>query len=466
VRHIHFVGIGGSGMSGIAEVLINQGYVVSGSDLADGTATQRLRNLGARVHIGHDPQLVHGSDVVVISSAVRESNPEVRAARAAKIPVIPRAEMLGELMRFAKGVAVAGTHGKTTTTSLIASVLAAGGLDPTFVIGGRLNSAGANARLGKGEYLVAEADESDASFLHLQPLIAVVTNIDRDHLATYGGDFTVLKKTFVRFLHNLPFYGLAVLCIDDPVVREILPAVRKPVLTYGTLPEAEIRAIDIEQEGAQMRFGIARSDAPDWLRVTLNYPGRHNVLNALAACAVAHRVGVADTAIAEGLAGFQGIGRRFSVLGALEVGGDRVPVVDDYAHHPREIEATVSAARGCWPQRRLVAVFQPHRFTRTRDLMDDFARVLANIEPLIVTEVYPAGEEPIAGADGRGLCRAVRARGRSEPVFIDRLSELAHTLQAVLRPGDAVLLMGAGNIGQAAAELVAQSDPAGALARP
>jgi len=453
-------------MSGIAEVLINQGYVVSGSDLADGTATQRLRNLGARVHIGHDPQLVHGSDVVVISSAVRESNPEVRAARAAKIPVIPRAEMLGELMRFAKGVAVAGTHGKTTTTSLIASVLAAGGLDPTFVIGGRLNSAGANARLGKGEYLVAEADESDASFLHLQPLIAVVTNIDRDHLATYGGDFTVLKKTFVRFLHNLPFYGLAVLCIDDPVVREILPAVRKPVLTYGTLPEAEIRAIDIEQEGAQMRFGIARSDAPDWLRVTLNYPGRHNVLNALAACAVAHRVGVADTAIAEGLAGFQGIGRRFSVLGALEVGGDRVPVVDDYAHHPREIEATVSAARGCWPQRRLVAVFQPHRFTRTRDLMDDFARVLANIEPLIVTEVYPAGEEPIAGADGRGLCRAVRARGRSEPVFIDRLSELAHTLQAVLRPGDAVLLMGAGNIGQAAAELVAQSDPAGALARP
>jgi UDP-N-acetylmuramate--alanine ligase len=453
-------------MSGIAEVLINQGYTVSGSDLADSPATRRLRELGAQVHIGHDAGLVQGSDVVVISSAVREANPEVQAARNAKIPVIPRAEMLGDLMRFAKGIAVAGTHGKTTTTSLVASVLAAGGLDPTFVIGGRLNSAGANARLGKGEYLVAEADESDASFLHLQPLIAVVTNIDRDHLATYGGDFGALRDTFVQFLHNLPFYGLAVLCVDDPVVRQILPALRKPVLTYGTLPEADFRATDIVQDGAQMRFRIVRRNEPGSLAVTLNYPGRHNVLNALAAYTVAHRLGVGDAAIAEGLAGFQGIGRRFALLGTLEVGGDRVPVVDDYAHHPREIEATVSAARGCWPQRRLVTVFQPHRFTRTRDLMDDFARVLSDLEPLIVTEVYAAGEDPIAGADGRGLCRAVRARGRTEPVFVDQLPDLEQTLRTMLRPGDAVLLMGAGNIGQAAADLVGRGAPTGAGARP
>jgi len=453
-------------MSGIAEVLINQGYAVSGSDLADSAATRRLRELGAQVHIGHDAALVRGSDVVVISSAVRETNPEVQAARSAKIPVIPRAEMLGDLMRFAKGIAVAGTHGKTTTTSLVASVLAAGGLDPTFVIGGRLNSAGANARLGKGEYLVAEADESDASFLHLQPLIAVVTNIDRDHLATYGGDFGVLKDTFVQFLHNLPFYGLAVVCLDDPVVRQILPALRKPVLTYGTSPEADFRAVDIVQDGPQMRFRVVRRGQPGGLDVTLNHPGRHNVLNALAAYTVAHRLGVGDAAIAEGLAGFQGIGRRFALLGTLDVGGDRVPVVDDYAHHPREIEATVAAARGCWPQRRLVTVFQPHRFTRTRDLMDDFARVLADLEPLIVTEVYAAGEDPIAGADGRGLCRAVRARGRTEPVLVDHLSDLEQTLRTMLRPGDAVLLMGAGNIGQAAADLVGRGAPAGAEARP
>jgi UDP-N-acetylmuramate--alanine ligase len=455
VRHIHFVGIGGAGMSGIAEVLLNLGYEVSGSDALESSTTRRLADLGARVHIGHAPDNIAGADVVVVSTAVKEDNAEVVAARSAKVPVIPRAEMLGELMRFHKGIAVAGTHGKTTTTSLVASVLAAGGLDPTFVIGGRLNSAGTHARLGTGEYLVAEADESDASFLHLQPLIAIVTNIDADHMETYGGDFGVLKQAFVDFLHNLPFYGLAVACIDDPSVREILPQIRKPVLTYGTVAGADIRATDIEQRGPQMHFRVARADRPDWLQITLNQPGRHNVLNALAAIAVAHKVGVSDTAIAEGLAGFQGIGRRFQLNGELDLDGGTVTLVDDYAHHPREIAAVVEAVRGCWPDRRIVFVFQPHRYTRTRDLMDDFSQVLAGLDPLVVTEVYAAGEEEISAADGRALCRSIRARGRSNPIFVDLLADLPEVLRAILRAGDVLLTMGAGSIGQVAADLAA-----------
>jgi len=447
VRHIHFVGIGGAGMSGIAEVLINQGYTVSGSDVADGVAVRRLRGLGADVRIGHDAGNVAGADVVVVSTAVRESNPEVRAARSAKIPVVPRAEMLGELMRFAKGIAVAGTHGKTTTTSLVAAVLAAGGFDPTFVVGGLVNSAGANARLGKGDFLVAEADESDGSFLHLQPLVAVVTNIDADHLETYGGDFAVLKQTFVRFLQNVPFYGLAVLCLDDPAVAEILPEVHKPVVTYGMSAGADFRARDVSQDGLTMHFTVERAGrAP--LRAAVRQPGRHNVLNALAAVAVGQSLGVADAAIAEGLAGFSGIGRRFQLEGWIAIGGDEVPVVDDYAHHPREIGATLEAAAGCWPERRLVVVFQPHRYTRTRDLLDDFSRVLCDHHPLLVAEVYPAGEEPIAGADGRALCRAIRARGCAEPVFVERLDEIGAALERLVQPGDAVLILGAGNVGQ------------------
>jgi len=457
VRQIHFVGIGGAGMSGIAEVLVNLGYRVTGSDLAEGAATRRLAELGAQVHIGHRAEWVAGADVVVTSSAVAEDNPEVAAARAAKVPVIPRAEMLGELMRFQKGIAVAGTHGKTTTTSLVASVLAAGGLDPTFVIGGRLTSAGANARLGRGEYLVAEADESDASFLHLQPQMAVVTNIDADHLATYGGDFEALKQTFVDFLHNLPFYGLAVLCIDDPVLREILPRLRKRVLTYGTRPEAELRATDIRQEGMRMHFRVHLPGADGPLPVVLNLPGRHNVLNALAALALGHTLGVAGADMARGLADFQGIGRRFERLGDLALDGDRVPLIDDYAHHPREIAATVEAVRRAWPERRLLTVFQPHRYTRTRDLMDDFASVLSGVDPLVVTEVYPAGEAPLGGADGRALCRAIRARGRSEPIFLERLEDLPALLGDLLRPGDLLLTLGAGSIGRAAAALAREA---------
>lgn len=453
VRQIHFVGIGGAGMSGIAEVLINLGYRVTGSDLGESAATRRLAALGAEVHLGHRAEWVAGADVVVVSSAVAGDNPEVQAARAARVPVIPRAEMLAELMRFQKGIAVAGTHGKTTTTSLVAAVLAAGGLDPTFVIGGRLTSAGANARLGKGEYLVAEADESDASFLHLMPQMAVVTNIDADHLAAYGGDFERLKQAFVDFLHNLPFYGLAVLCLDDPGVREILPRLHKRVLRYGTVPEAEVRAARIRQQGMQMHFTVHLPGSPP-LPVVLNLPGRHNVLNALAALALGHTLGVAPADMARGLAEFQGIGRRFERLGDLDVGGTPVPVLDDYAHHPREIAATVEAVRRAWPQRRLVTVFQPHRYSRTRDLMDDFAGVLADVDPLVVTEVYPAGEPPVGGADGRALCRAIRARGRCEPIFLERLEGLPGLLRDLLEPGDLLLTLGAGSIGRAAGELV------------
>ena len=451
VKRVHFVGIGGAGMSGIAEVLHNLKFEVSGSDMQESANTRRLSELGIKLAIGHDPKLVQGVDVVVVSSAVNEANPEVRAARAAKIPVIPRAEMLGELMRLQHGIAVAGTHGKTTTTSLIASILAQAGLDPTFVIGGRLNSAGANARLGRGEYLVAEADESDASFLHLQPYMAVVTNIDADHMDTYGGDFGRLKQAFMDFLHHLPFYGLAVLCLDDPVVREILPQVHKPLRTYGTSKDADVYASDISHHGQQTRFTLTlRGETP--VAVVLNLPGRHNVLNALAAISVASELRVPRAAILEGLANFSGIGRRFQINGRVARAGGDILLVDDYGHHPRELAATLQAARAGWPERRLVTVFQPHRYTRTRDLFDDFCTVLTGLEPLFIAEVYAAGETPINGADGRALCRAIRVRG-GHPVFIENIHEFPETIKDSLRPNDLVLTLGAGNIGQIAARL-------------
>ena len=453
ITRVHFVGIGGAGMCGIAEVLFNLKFEVSGSDVRESANTQRLKSLGVKTAIGHDPLLIKGVDVVVVSSAVDETNPEVRAARAAKIPVIPRAEMLGELMRLQRGVAIAGTHGKTTTTSLVVSCLAEGGLDPTFVIGGRLNSAGTHARLGHGQYLVAEADESDASFLHLSPFMAVVTNIDADHMETYGGDFNRLKQVFVDFLQQLPFYGLAVLCLDDPVVREIIPRVHKPVLTYGTTPEADLCAVDLRQEGLKMHFTVERRGHKNWLAVTLNQPGRHNVLNALAAIAIAHELGVNQAAIARALAGFAGIGRRFQINGCIARDAGDVILVDDYAHHPREIAATVAAARASWPQRRLVVVFQPHRYTRTRDLFDDFSAVLSELDVLIVTEIYAAGEKPISGADGRALCRAIRARGKLDPIFMEDVNTLPTVLADVLRANDVLLTLGAGSIGAVAASL-------------
>jgi UDP-N-acetylmuramate--alanine ligase len=453
VKRIHFVGVGGVGMCGIAEVLHNQGYKVSGTDARESANTRRLRELGVAVHIGHDAANIQGSDVVVISSAVSTDNPEVVAARAAKIPVIPRAEMLGELMRLQRGIAVAGTHGKTTTTSLIACCLAEGGLDPTFVIGGKLNSAGAHARLGRGEYLVAEADESDASFLHLQPFVSVVTNIDVDHMETYGGDFERLKQTFVDFLHQLPFYGLAVMCLDDPIVRGLLPNVHKPIRTYGVDASADVRAYDIRQDELRMRFRVALPGQPNWAEVTLNHPGRHNVLNALAAIAVAHELGVAKDAIVSALAQFAGIGRRFQINGRVALDGGDVILVDDYGHHPRELAVTIAAARAAWPARRLVVAFQPHRYTRTRDLLDDFSAVLSDLDVLLLTEVYAAGEAPIVGADGRSLARAIRTRGRLDPVFVADVQSLPETLHGVLRPNDVLLTLGAGNIGQVAASL-------------
>ncbi|MEE8216468.1 MAG: UDP-N-acetylmuramate--L-alanine ligase [Acidiferrobacterales bacterium] len=452
VKRIHFVGIGGVGMSGIAEVLSNLQFEVSGSDIRESANTRRLATHGIAVHIGHDAELVAHADAVVVSSAINGRNPEVAAAKRAKIPVVPRAEMLGELMRLQRGIAVAGTHGKTTTTSLIASVLGEGGLDPTFVIGGQLTSAGSNARLGKGEYLVAEADESDASFLHLQPFVAVVTNIDNDHLGTYGGDFARLKRTFINFLHNLPFYGLAIVCLDDPVVREILGKIQRPTITYGTCPEADVRARNIEQDGLQMRFTVEMSGA-EALELKLRQPGQHNVLNALAAVAVAKELGVATAAIARGLARFEGIGRRFQVLGQVSIDGGDVVLVDDYAHHPRELAVTMTAARHGWPDRRLVVAFQPHRYTRTRDLLDDFSAVLNEVDPLVITEVYSAGEGVISGADGRALCRAIRARGKANPIFVDDVAALPPVLREILRANDVLLTMGAGSIGQVAADL-------------
>ena len=455
VRHIHFIGIGGSGMSGLAEVLLNLGYEVSGSDQAATPVTTHLKDSGIAVNIGHDSKLVRDCDVVVVSSAINGSNPEVTAAKAAKIPVIPRAEMLAELMRFRKGIAVAGTHGKTTTTSLVASVLTQGGLDPTFVVGGMVNSAGRNAVLGTGDYLVAEADESDASFLHLQPEIAVITNIDTDHMDAYSGDFKKLKKTFIDFLQNLPFYGLAVLCLDDTNVQSIIPAIRKPILTYGEHPDADVRINYISQDGLRMRFEVERKNHKKPLKIELALPGVHNACNALAAIAIGTQLGVSDADIITALKDFAGIGRRFHIRGEIKLSAGSALVVDDYGHHPREIAATLQAARGAWPQRRLVVVFQPHRFSRTRDLMDDFSQLLSAQEPLLITEVYPAGEAPISGADGRALCRAIRARGRVDPVFVPSLTQLGESLRNIVRDQDVVLTLGAGDIGRASQNLIA-----------
>jgi len=452
IHLIHLVGIGGAGMGGIAEVLLNLGYEVQGSDLKANAVTARLARLGAKIFLGHAAENLGNADVVVVSSAVNQTNPEIVAALGRRTPVVPRAEMLGELMRFRYSIAVAGTHGKTTTTSLVASVLAEGGLDPTFVIGGRLKSADSNARLGAGRYLVAEADESDASFMHLQPMIAIVTNIDNDHLATHDGDFARLRQSFVDFLHNLPFYGLAVLCIDDAEVRGIVERLGRPVVTYGFSAAADLRAVDFARSGLVSRYvALRKGHAP--LALTINLPGRHNVLNSLAAVAVATELGVGDEAIARALAEFQGIDRRLQQLGEIRWPGGRALVVDDYAHHPTEIAATLDAVRQGWPGRRLVLAFQPHRFTRTRDLLDDFGRSLSECDVLLVTEVYAAGESAIAGADGRAICRAVRTRGRVEPVFVERVEELAEALKGVLRDGDLVLTMGAGNIGAVAQDL-------------
>ncbi|MBS0375472.1 MAG: UDP-N-acetylmuramate--L-alanine ligase [Proteobacteria bacterium] len=455
IQRIHFVGIGGSGMGGIAEVLLNLGYAVQGSDLKPNAVTARLAALGAKITFGHAAANVEGANVVVVSSAVPADNPEVVAATAARVPVVQRAEMLAELMRFRMGIAIAGSHGKTTTTSLVASILAEGGEDPTFVIGGRLKSADANARLGTGRYLVAEADESDASFLHLQPVLAILTNIDNDHLVTHGGDFEALKRSFVDFLHNLPFYGLAVLCLDDKEVASILPRVGRPVVTYGIDAAADVRAIAVERRGLSTHIRVARPDRDEPLEVTLAVPGRHNVLNALAAIAVATELGVSDAAIQRALAGFQGVDRRLQQLGEVEVAGGRVTLVDDYGHHPTEIAATLEAIRQGWAGRRIVLAFQPHRYTRTRDLLDDFAEVLSTVDVLLVTEVYAAGEKPIRGADGRAICRAVRTRGRVEPVFVAKAESLHTALAGLLRDGDVVVTMGAGHIGA-----IAQSLPA------
>ncbi|WP_207062713.1 UDP-N-acetylmuramate--L-alanine ligase [Motiliproteus sp. SC1-56] len=451
IRRIHFVGIGGVGMCGIAEVLLNQGYLIAGSDLRVSPVTERLEKLGAQIHIGHRESNVRGVDAVVVSSAVGEDNPEVKAAREGRIPVVRRAEMLAELMRYRHGIAVAGTHGKTTTTSLMASILAQAGLDPTFVIGGRLTSAGSNAKLGDSRYLVAEADESDASFLHLQPMVAIVTNIDADHMSTYGGDFGVLKKTFVEFLHNLPFYGLAVLCTDDPVVQEILPEVSRPILTYGLNEDADFRAEAITQEGMRTRFTVQRPEGHPPLAVELNMPGLHNVLNALACIAIATDEGLDDAAIVAGLAQFQGVGRRFQIQGRFPAPGgaegEPVLLVDDYGHHPREVAATIQAIRRGWPDKRLVAIYQPHRYSRTRDLYEDFVQVLSEVDVLLLMDVYPAGEEPIPGADGRSLCRSIRQRGQVDPVFVERGEDVARVLQNILQPGDLLLTQGAGDIG-------------------
>ncbi len=456
IRHIHMIGIGGSGMGGIAEVLLNLGYEMSGSDLRENAVTQRLAAMGATIHIGHDEKNINDCDVVVTSTAVNESNPEVIEARARRIPIVPRAEMLAEIMRFRHGIAIAGTHGKTTTTSLIASLMAEGELDPTFVIGGRLNSAGTNARLGSSHFLVAEADESDASFLYLQPMTAVVTNIDADHMETYGGDFGKLRQTFLEFLHHLPFYGIAVMCLDDAVIKEMLPEVTRQVVTYGIDSEADIRATNLRQEGLYTHFTVSRPGQPEWLQVSLHMPGNHNVLNALASIAVAHEVGVSDEAICRGLENFTGVGRRFTLNGEVAIGEGKVQLVDDYGHHPREVAATIQAARAAWPDRRLVVAFQPHRYTRTRDLFEDFTEVLTEVDVLLVLDVYAAGEEPITGADSRALCRAIRARGQVDPIFVGETANLPHTLSGVLQAGDVVITMGAGDVGAAAQTLPQQ----------
>lgn len=463
IRRIHFVGIGGSGMGGIAEVLTNLGYQISGSDIQENAVTRRLAGLDVRISLGHRAEQVRGSDVVVVSSAIASDNPELVAARESRIPIVARAEMLGELMRFRYGIAVAGTHGKTTTTSLVANLLAQGGLDPTFVVGGRVNSTASHSRLGTGHYLVAEADESDASFLYLQPMIAVVTNLDADHLTSYDGDFRKLKATFIEFLHQLPFYGLAVVCVDDPWLKEILPQIARPVLTYGIDEQADIRARDIVYTGVRSRFRVSRAQSRDSIVVDLNMPGRHNVLNALAAIAVATELGVSDGAIRRGLEEFQGIARRFQCLGDVETQAGRISLVDDYGHHPTEIQATLDAVRKVWPGRRLLVVYQPHRYSRTRDLFDDFVQVLNQADIVVMLEVYAASEEPIPNADGRTLCRVLRARGKLDPVFVEHLQNLPSVLADMVRDGDVVLTLGAGSIGALAAELVDQLSANGRL---
>jgi len=457
VKRVHFVGIGGSGMSGIAEVLLTLGYQVSGSDLSDNAATERLRSLGARIHRGHDATQVQGADAVVISTAVKPDNPEVSAARAKRVPVVPRALMLAELMRLRQGIAVAGTHGKTTTTSLIASVLAEAGMDPTFVIGGRLVAAGSHARLGSGEFIVVEADESDASFLHLQPVLAVVTNIDADHMETYGHDFGRLRQAFLDFLQRLPFYGMAVVCVDDPNVRAIMPLVTKPITTYGLSEPAQIRATGIRHDAGRMRFTAeirANGGPVKTLDVELNLPGVHNVQNALAALAVGLEVQVPEAAIVRALAEFKGVGRRFQRYGDLPLpAGGSFTLIDDYGHHPAEMEATLAAVRGAFPGRRLVLAFQPHRYTRTRDCFEDFVRVLSSVDALLLAEVYAAGEAPIVAADSRALARALRVAGKVEPVFVEHIADMPRAIQDAARDGDVVVTMGAGSIGGTPAQL-------------
>ncbi|HLD09076.1 MAG TPA: UDP-N-acetylmuramate--L-alanine ligase [Methylophilaceae bacterium] len=453
VKTVHFVGIGGSGMSGIAEVLINLGFSVSGSDVADNSTTRRLASLGAKVYLGHAASNLGAADVVVVSTAVNESNPEVAIARNNKIPVVPRALMLAELMRFRQGIAVAGTHGKTTTTSLIASILAEAGMDPTYVIGGRLESANSNARLGTGEFIVVEADESDASFLHLSPILAVVTNIDADHMETYGHDFEKLKAAFVEFLQCLPFYGMAVVCIDDPNIRAILPSISKPVMPYGFSEDARIRATNVRADHGQMHFTVQRiNGATTTFDVTLNLPGNHYVLNALAAIAVASELSVPDAAIIKALKEFKGVGRRFERYGEVAAkGGGTFTLIDDYGHHPVEMQAVITAARAAFPDRRLVMAFQPHRYTRTRDCFEDFVKVLSTVDALLLTEVYSAGEPPIVAADGRSLVRGIRVAEKVEPLFVETPAELPEAILGVAKAGDVVIVMGAGSIGQVAA---------------
>ncbi|MDX5408161.1 MAG: UDP-N-acetylmuramate--L-alanine ligase [Chromatiaceae bacterium] len=454
VERIHFVGIGGAGMGGIAEVLVNEGYNVSGSDIAPNAVTERLIGLGACVSFGHDAANVAGASVVVVSSAINSANPEVAAARELRIPVVRRAEMLGELMRFRHGIAVAGTHGKTTTTSLLASIFAKAGTDPTFVIGGLLNSAGSNARLGAGRYLIAEADESDASFLHLQPLATVITNIEADHMDTYQGDFEKLKATYLEFCHNLPFYGVAVVCIDDPVLRALIPQIGRTVLTYGFSQDADFVISDFSQSGTQSCFVISDTEG-NQREVVLNLPGKHNALNATAAFALARDEGISEQAILAAFTEFEGIGRRFQQYGEFDTGNGKVLLLDDYGHHPTEVAATIAAVRAAWPARRLVMAYQPHRYTRTRDLYEDFAKVLSSVDKLLLLEVYSAGEAPIAGADSRSLCRSIRARGTLDPIYVAGPDELPPSLADVLADGDVVLTQGAGNIGALVKKLAA-----------
>lgn len=453
IRRIHFIGIGGVGMCGIAEVLLNQGYEISGSDLRQSAATDRLKSLGATIFLGHESDNVKEANVVVVSTAINVENPEIQYAQQNRIPIVRRAEMLAELMRYRHGIAVAGTHGKTTTTSLVASILAEGDKDPTFVIGGRLTSAGTNAQLGGSRYLVAEADESDASFLHLQPMVSIVTNIEADHMDTYGGDFNKVKKTFIEFLHNLPFYGLAVLCIEDETVREILPEVSRPIVTYGFSDSADYYAQNIKQDGIYTSFTVKRPGDKQDLQIRLRMPGKHNVLNALSAIAVATDEGIGDEAIIRALEKFQGVGRRFQICGEYSLQDDSVMLVDDYGHHPTEVAVTIDAIRKGWPDKRLLMVFQPHRYTRTRDLYDDFVQILSEVDSLVLLDVYPAGEDEIPGADGRSLARSIRGRGRVDPIFVPRSANVGDVLKDIVQPGDILITQGAGDVGSMAMDL-------------